>query len=124
MKKQLLVACLALSAFNTFAGTNSSVGDNLPLSYIAPEIDPNGHFGRAPICPPSISIDGHTLYFWDTCDFTIYIKEENENGSEHTVYSTFVAADDTAVSLPSYLCGMYLIEVVRGEQRFVGEISL
>ena len=82
-----------------------------------------GH-GRGPICPPSASIDGYTLYFWDTCDFTIYIKEEEENGDEQVVYTIFVPASMTSTILPNNLFGFYIIEVVRDNQCFIGEIEL
>ena len=56
-----------------------------------------------PIQPPTVSIDDHTLYFWDSCAFLIYIKEEDEDGNEQVVYTTIV---------------------IRGEQCFIGEIEL
>lgn len=80
--------------------------------------------GRAPIYAPSVSIDDHTLYFWDSCAFLIYIKEEDADGNEQVVYTTIVTADETSTILPSELVGNYIIEVIRGEQCFIGEIEL
>ena len=77
-----------------------------------------------PIQPPTVSIDDHTLYFWDSCVFLIYIKEEDEDGNEQVVYTTIVTADETSITLPTDLEGTYTIEVIRGEQCFVGEIEL
>ena len=77
-----------------------------------------------PIQPPTVSIDDHTLYFWVSCAFLIYIKEEDEDGNEQVVYTTIVTADETSTVLPSELVGNYVIEVIRGEQCFVGEIEL
>lgn len=81
-----------------------------------------GH--RMPIQPPTVSIDDHTLYFWDSCVFLIYIKEEDEDGNEQVVYTTIVTANETSITLPTDLEGTYVIEVIRGEQCFVGEIEL
>ena len=77
-----------------------------------------------PIQPPTVSIDDHTLYFWDSCAFLIYIKEEDDDGNVQVVYTTIVTADETSITLPTDLEGTYAIEVIRGEQCFVGEIEL
>lgn len=128
MKKFLLTLCLSLAALNTFAGNpdSLSIGDPLLLLYDGPitGVDPMHGKGRAPICSPSVSIEDHTLYFWDSCAFLIYIKEEDEDGNEQVVYTTIVTADETSTVLPSELVGNYVIEVIRGEQCFVGEIEL
>ena len=128
MKKFLLTLCLSLAALNTFAGNpdSLSIGDPLLLLYDGPvsNIEPHHGNGRAPICAPSVSIDDHTLYFWDSCAFLIYIKEEDEDGNEQVVYTTIVTANETSTVLPSELVGNYVIEVIRGEQCFVGEIEL
>lgn len=126
MKKLLMSLCLTMAALNTFAGDSLTIGNHIPLVYDRPltEVDPHQGNGRGPICPPSVSIDDHTLYFWDTCAFLIYIKEEDENGDEQVVYTTFVPADETSIVLPSDLYGNYIIEVVRDNLCFVGEIEL
>ena len=54
----------------------------------------------------------------------IYIKEEDEDGNEQVVYTTIVTANETSITLPTDLEGTYVIEVIRGEQCFVGEIEL
>lgn len=125
MKKIFLTLCLTLAALNTFAGGRDSlmIGNPLLLLFDGYTYPLPGH-GRGPICPPSASIDGYTLYFWDTCDFTIYIKEEEENGDEQVVYTTFVPASMTSTILPNNLFGSYIIEVVRDNQCFIGEIEL
>ena len=96
----------------------------LPLQIVIdnPINNEGGH--RMPIQPPTVSIDDHTLYFWDSCAFLIYIKEEDEDGNEQVVYTTIVTADETSITLPTDLEGTYAIEVIRGEQCFVGEIEL
>ncbi|MBR1664618.1 MAG: hypothetical protein IJ699_00080 [Bacteroidaceae bacterium] len=128
MKKLFLTLCLSLAALNTFAGARDSlmIGNPLILLYDGPvsNTEPRPGYGRAPICAPSVSIDDHTLYFWDSCAFLIYIKEEDADGNEQVVYTTIVTADETSTILPSELVGNYIIEVIRGEQCFIGEIEL
>lgn len=124
MKKLFLSLCLTLAALNTFA--SDSIDNRIPLVLDGPisYTDPEPGYSRAPIRVPSVSLEGYTLYFWDSCAFTVYIKEEYENCDEQIVYTTYVPADETYIILPSELCGTYLIEVVRGEQSFIGEIEL
>ena len=125
MKKLFLTLCLSLAALNTFAGARDSLMIGNPLILLFDGYtDPMHGNGRGPICAPSVSIDDHTLYFWDSCAFLIYIKEEDEDGNEQVVYTTIVTADETSTVLPSELVGNYVIEVIRGEQCFVGEIEL
>ena len=128
MKKLFLTLCLSLAALTTLAGARDSlmIGNPLILLYDGPvsNTEPRPGYGRAPICAPSVSIDDHTLYFWDSCAFLIYIKEEDADGNEQVVYTTIVTADETSTILPSELVGNYIIEVIRGEQCFIGEIEL
>ncbi len=120
MKKLFFILGLMLVSFSTFADDLLPVGDNLPLTYVAPFTDPTHGQGRGPVYVPRVTIDGYTLYFWDAADFTITIVDDEEQ----VVYTTFVPANQTDVALPSTLSGTYTIEVIRGSQTFVGEIAL
>ena len=124
MKKIFFMLCLSLATFNAFAGQLKPGGDELPLIYVAPEIDPKPDYGRGPIEVPNVTHDGYTLYFWDDVEFTVNIKEEDGNGGEQVVFTTVVPASQTAVNLPTTLCGTYTIEVIRGDQTFIGVITL
>lgn len=119
MKKLFFIFSLMLVSFNAFAGDAQILGDNLPLTYVAPIIDPRDDYGRGPVDIPTVTIDGYTLYFWDAADFTISIVDDEEQ----VVYTTFVPADQTSVALPTTLSGSYTIEVIRGSQTFVGVIE-
>ena len=103
-----------------FADEGNQPGSHVQLVYKASEIDPQQPFTRTPVMIPSVTLDGHTLYFCDECDFTLYVEEEDGE----VAYSTFVPANQTAVILPADLSGTYTIEVVRGSQSFIGEIEL
>ena len=120
MKKFFISLCLVMAGINSFAADSLSIGNRIPLHYVVPYIDPQESYPRTPIHAPSASIDGNTLYLWDECDFTLYIKEENGE----IAYSTFVPATQTAVVLPANLAGTYTIEVTRGDITFIGEIEL
>ncbi len=120
MKKLFFILSLMLVSFNAFAGDVQIVGDNLTLTYVAPETDPFKPNGRDPVNIPTVTIDGYTLYFWDATDFTISIMDDDEQ----VVYTTFVPANQTSVVLPTTLSGTYTIEVIRDSQTFVGVIVL
>lgn len=126
MKKFFLTLSLALAALNTFAGDSLMIGNPIQLAYEGPVTwtDPRPGYGRGPVCVPTVSIDGHTLYFWESCAFLIYIKEEDEDGNEQVLYTTFVPANESNIILPIELEGNYIIEVIRGDQCFIGEIEL
>lgn len=118
MKKLFFMLCLTLAAISTYAS------DTLAIHFPLIDTDPLAGHGHAPVRPPHVSISDYTLFFWDACEFTLYIKEEDENGDTQVVYITYVPEDQTEVCLPSWLAGTYIIEVARGSQTFVGEIEL
>lgn len=126
MKKVFLSLYLFMAALNSpiSAAVNDSIGSKINLQFVLPYTDPRNPYGHAPVRAPQASIDDHTLYLWDARDFLVYIKEEDEDGNEQVVYSAFVSASETTVNLPADLYGTYIIEVIRGEQCFVGEIEL
>lgn len=116
MKKYLFTLCMALTVATTYASDTLQIH----FSYTNPYSGPN----HAPVRPPYVSISDYTLFLWDACEFTLYIKEEDENGDEQVVFTTYVPEDETEVSLPDWLAGTYNIEVTRGSLTFVGEIEL
>lgn len=123
MKKLFFIFSLMLVSFNAFAGDLQPVGDILPLTYVTPFTDPTHGQGRGPVYIPEVTIDGYTLYFWDATEFSVTIKQVGEDGAELVIYTTFVPANQTNVTLPTSLCGSYTIEVIRGSQTFVGVIE-
>lgn len=126
MKRLLSLIGIAFIATIVMA-TNAlrdSIGNPVILSPKFGYTDPSYGPGRSPVHSPQVSLDTHVLYFWDACDFTLFIKEEDDEGNEEVVYTTFIPFDETTVNLPAYLSGSYIIEVCRGSQTFVGEIEL
>ena len=77
---------------------------------------------KSPIQPPTVSINGHTLYLYNIgYSFTLALRDENDN----YVYVTNVPAGSTSVVLPSDLSGDYtLVLYPGGDYYFEGEITL
>ncbi|MBR1395090.1 MAG: hypothetical protein IJ559_05480 [Prevotella sp.] len=76
---------------------------------------------RAPMMPPYVGIEGHTLDF--SCvgyDVTFYLLNEDEE----PVFTLFIPAGTSTVELPSMLEGSYEICLVRGNWCFCGWIEL
>lgn len=78
-------------------------------------------FPRNPIEPPTVYLNGHTLYICsDGRDFDLQVVASDET----VVYSTYVSSSTTEVQLPSTLSGDYHLELFNGEYVFIGEIAL
>ena len=88
------------------------------------DVDPtqgNGEESRAPMQPPHVFIDGHTLFMqYVAFDVTLEILD----GSGSVAYTTFVAAYTPSVTLPSILSGDYQIRLIEGYWYFYGWIHL
>lgn len=96
----------------------------IQFRFITPEFDPQLGYPRSPIVAPEVGQVGHTLYFFDETPFVLNLYSMDEDGDETLEYSTAVSATTTEVQLPDSLSGTYIIEVVRGEQHFRGEIEI
>ena len=96
-----------------------------PVDFIVPLTDvntqpTNGDDPRSPVLVPVLYLDGYTLRAGDnTIGSTIQLLDENDN----VVFSTYVYMEGD-INLPTTLTGTYTIEVIRGSQTFVGEITL
>lgn len=76
---------------------------------------------RAPMMPPYVGIEGHTLDFTHVgYDVTFYLLNEDEE----PVFTLFIPAGTSTVELPSMLEGSYEICLVRGNWCFCGWIEL
>ena len=75
---------------------------------------------RSPILVPVLYLDGYTLSAGNgTLGSTIQILDEDGN----VVFSTYIYVEGD-FELPTTLTGTHTIEVIRGSQTFVGEITL
>ncbi|MCR5849188.1 MAG: hypothetical protein K6G92_00560 [Bacteroidaceae bacterium] len=100
------------------------VGNYIIIQLSLTEIRPGHNHPRTPIDPPQVEQTDHTLYFLDETDLFLNIYSVDEDGDETLEYSTAVPATTTEVQLPSTLSGTYIIEVIRDNMYFRGEIEL
>ena len=112
MKYKILLMALALFAATTMDAEPTQV------SLTVKTTNNNGNLPRTPV--PLLYLDGHTLTASDnTVDSTINIKDADDK----VVFSTYVYIEGD-IALPVTLSGTYVIEVVRGDLTFIGEIEL
>lgn len=88
------------------------------------DTQPDRDHTRTPVYIPEVGQIGYTLYFHDETDFTVNLYSVDEDDNLTLEYTTFVPSTTETVTLPSDLSGTYVIEVIRGEQHFEGEIVL
>lgn len=121
MKKIILMLCMLLSIGVSIANTQRVCG-TVPLQVSI--TDPTqGHKPpqRGPVVTPSINLEGYTLFFETPCDGSILrLLDENRD----VVYSTVIPDSAVSLVLPSYLSGMYEIQIIQGDVYFWGYISL
>ena len=122
MKKILLVICLiAVGSARTLAQAQESLDLLVGVNFVDPTPAGNGPNRTTPI-GPSVSQDGHTLFFNNLgYDLTLVIEDEYEN----EVYTVFVPAGTTNIVLPSYLSGSYELKLYpEGYYYFYCDIEL
>ena len=123
MKKEFLILLcgLALSIPSYADGADTIHVDKLKL--LPPPIgDGGGHeLPKAPVQPPVVALDGHTLYIISGCDDTVLsLVDENETEA----YSITILAGTTMITLPEWLQGTYELRILRGQYMFYTEIEL
>ena len=107
----------------TIVAVNFKVQASLPIIMEVSKINPIGEqtHPKSPIMPPSVTLDGHTLYFDTPCDgCTLNIVDENDV----VVYALVIPTGTTSLVLPSTLSGDYTIQIIRGNYLFYGTINL
>ena len=126
-KNVILMAAMLLFSTNTtriWADGDDGGIDILSFGFNANGDENGGGLGslpRTPVMPPTVGINGHTLYLYSGCDNTeIVLIGENET----EVYSTYVLEGTTQVQLPSVLQGTYELRILRGQFIFYTEIEL
>ena len=118
-----LAVCLFLFTRATSFAEVTSV-DSLHISFGVSIIDPslpgNGQ-GKSPVVPPSVSIDGHTLYLYNGCPGAT-LQVVNTLGV--AVYTEELYETTTEVELPETLVGEYEMQILRGNFCFYATIYL
>ena len=120
MYKKFLFLISALMLFtSSFAEENAD-----PISLQIEDIDPTSGHGdphKGPVQIPSISLDGHTLFFFSPCDGDT-LRLVDEDGV--VVYSLIIPDGTYSLELPITLSGNYELQIIRGNFCFWGEIEL
>lgn len=124
MKKKNLLLFLLIMALSPLSSIKISADNpddiDLEVGIIDPD-DLKDNDPKSPIIIPHVGIDGYTLYFYTPCDGCVLrLSDENDN----VVYSTVIPTGTTTLVLPSYLSGIYKIEIIQGFYCFWGYIEL
>ncbi|MBO4826241.1 MAG: hypothetical protein J5506_03250 [Prevotella sp.] len=83
----------------------------------------NGGFPHAPIQPPSVFLDGHTLSVPGSHpDYVVRIVDVE--AEDDVVYETQMPSSTSCVVLPSTLSGDYQIQLICANWMFYGLITL
>ena len=121
IKKGLLILLcgLALSLPSYADGADTIRVDKLKL--LLPPIGGGHELPKAPLTPPVIALDGHTLYIISGCDdTTLSLVDEYDDEA----YSTTILEGTTMITLPEWLEGTYELRILRGQYMFYTEIEL
>lgn len=109
MKKQIILLLLALggvvSSAQVFNFSQSEI--ILKVERVKPTSG-QGSIPRTPVNVPSVSQDGHSLYF-NNVDYDLELVLLDEDGDE--AYSVVVPANTASVVLPSSLNGDYELQL-------------
>lgn len=83
--------------------------------------DPSNPHPKSPVLPPTVAIDGHTLYIIGGCDgaeLALVDADSNE------AYTTTLPEGTTLLVLPEWLQGTYELQIRRGQYVFAADIEL
>ena len=105
------------------AQTQSQQDPEVVILHIKTEnpIQATGPIRRCPAMAPSVSLEDHTLYFNTPCDGCT-LQLINEDGDVEV--DVVIPEDTTTLTLPFYLEGEFLIQIIRGRYCFYGFIEL
>ena len=126
MKKLLLIVCAILSLHVNAADSASMLPDFCHPISMRVSIIKEGSLGnpipRSPIQAPEVGYYDHTLYFAQEYEDDLVVTLEDED--EVAVYSTYLYAGQTQLSLPASFSGSYTLYIYKGSFAFIGEITL
>lgn len=124
MRTKVLSSIFAISCMAFSTPVFAEVGDSEPVTLQVSDIDPTSQHGglhKTPVQVPTVSLDGHTLYFFTPCDgCTLNLVDENDV----VVYTIVIPEGTTSLVLPATLSGNFELQIIRGSYCFWGEIIL
>ena len=125
MKSKLFIVLVAMCFTSFSAHAESEQQDslyvvNFGFTYTDPTIGHDGN-GKSPVVPPSVSIDGHTLYLYSGCaGATLQVV----NDLDEVAYTTEIPDFIEEIELPETLVGEYELQILRGNFCFYATIEL
>lgn len=125
MNKKLffILGLILMVSLQGVAQTQSQQDPEVVILHIKTEnpIQATGPIRRSPAMAPSVSLEDHTLYFNTPCDGCT-LQLINEDGDVEV--DVVIPEDTTTLTLPFYLEGEFLIQIIRGRYCFYGFIEL
>ena len=122
MKVTTIAAVMLLSMSQNVQGqVVNPVGEQVVL-YGRPHVDNAGIVNpKAPVQPPYVTLDDHTLYIWSQhSGFTLTLID----GSDNVVYQTYLFAGVQYDALPPTLSGSYTLQLSDDTYLYTGMIDL
>ena len=120
-----IVALIAALAIKTASIAVYADGpDPIPLTPIDGNIGNNGEGHRNPIQPPLATIEDHILCIYANAEKQVSIFPVDYDDETDPLYTTYVSENTYSCVLPSWLIGVYAIEIEINGIVFVGEIEL
>ena len=122
MKVTTIAAVMLLSISQNVQGqVVNPVGEQVVL-YGRPHVDNAGIKNpKAPVQPPYVTLDDHTLYIWSQhSGFTLTLID----GSDNVVYQTYLFAGVQYDALPPTLSGSYTLQLSDDTYLYTGMIDL
>jgi hypothetical protein len=95
--------------------TGNGIGDPDPLS--------GGH-NKAPMQPPSLFIDGNSLYLIEDYSAVIRIFAGDDTAMSCVLYATSIGENEHSVLLATSLTGYYMIEIIVNNHSFIGIVYI
>ena len=125
MNKKLffILGLILMVSLQGVAQTQSQQDPEVVILHIKTEnpIQATGPIRRSPAMAPSVSLEDHTLYFNTPCDGCT-LQLINEDGDVEV--DVVIPEDTTTLTLPFYLEGEFLMQIIRGRYCFYGFIEL
>ena len=122
MKVTTIAAVMLLSMSQNVQGqVVNPVGEQVVL-YGRPHVDNAGIVNpKAPVQPPYVTLDDHTLYIWSQHNgYTLTLID----GSDNVVYQTYLFAGVQYDALPPTLSGSYTLQLSDDTYLYTGMIDL
>ena len=123
MKRLFILLVMAL-AMETSSAVEPFQEGLVQLTLCVRPIKPiGGHFPfpKSPVEAPCVYQDGSLLIFESELEgCTVFLVDEDEN----VVFSESIEENQTSLTMPSYLSGTYLLEIISGNYVFYCEIEL